>query len=213
MIATAERWRIVAIVEAVLLTLVIGAIIFIGTTTQYTPVIYGVNSTLVQTTANGWSSSTQAGDPGIPVTGALADTPATPSPTAVTAAVGQWFNLARSVDPDNAINYSHTQFLYTMTGGAATGVLADSYKNGNDPFTLSGKETVAVSVDSILPQGSNNYLVDWTETASDLHGVVTGTQKWEAQITVATSPPNDLGTIMHNPLGFYITSLSWTKKS
>jgi len=212
-IAAAERWRIVAIVEAILLTLVIAALIFIAGQTEFTPYVMGVSSSFQQTTSNGWTSTAAGGDAGVPVNTAIADTPATPSPAAVNAAIGQWFTLARGVEPDNQLNYSHTQFVYAMTRGSASGVLSDYYRSGNDPFTLSTKETVAVSVDSLVAQGNNNYLVDWSETASDNSGHVTGTQHWEAQIAIAVSPPNDLGTIMRNPLGFYITSLSWTKKS
>jgi type IV secretory pathway TrbF-like protein len=42
---------------------------------------------------------------------------------------------------------------------------------------------------------------------------VTGTQNWEASLSVAFTPPTNEDQIIKNPIGLYITSVNWTQKS
>jgi type IV secretion system protein VirB5 len=38
------------------------------------------------------------------------------------------------------------------------------------------------------------------------------TTHWETQISVGFHPPTDEATILRNPMGIYVTQLSWTQR-
>jgi type IV secretory pathway TrbF-like protein len=56
--------------------------------------------------------------------------------------------------------------------------------------------------------------VSWTETARDLQGRLSGQTHWQASLTILINPPKDEKTIItgKNPLGIYVSTLSWTQK-
>lgn len=53
----------------------------------------------------------------------------------------------------------------------------------------------------------------WTEVQSDLNGVALGSPThWEAQLQTRIVPPDSDDAILSNPLGFYVTQISWTQQ-
>ena len=53
--------------------------------------------------------------------------------------------------------------------------------------------------------------VEWTETAFDLKGEKIGAQNYKGVITISIHPPADEGLARVNPLGIYVTNVSWSK--
>jgi type IV secretion system protein VirB5 len=123
---------------------------------------------------------------------------------------------ARSVTSDPQVEHEALNGLLTHTRGAADRFLNDYYHSDNfthNPFTVAEKKTVAVQVDSILQLSSRSYQVRWTEEQRDLNGVMTGPPAhWEAVLQTQIVPANSDDAIISNPLGFYVTQISWTKE-
>jgi type IV secretion system protein VirB5 len=57
----------------------------------------------------------------------------------------------------------------------------------------------------------NSYQIDWSESHRDKQGTLERTEKWRAYATVALSPPKDETAAMQNPLGLFVTGVSWAK--
>jgi type IV secretion system protein TrbF len=82
-----------------------------------------------------------------------------------------------------------------------------------DPFKLAEKQTVSIQIDSILQLSPSSYQVRWSEQQRDLNGVVIGAPgHWEAVLQTQIVPPNSDAAIISNPLGFYVTQISWTEQ-
>ncbi len=88
----------------------------------------------------------------------------------------------------------------------------------NDPRVLGRDITRLVEVTSVLavpgaPSGSETWKVTWTETnlARGSGSPATATA-WEAYLTTRTiSPSKADARMMLNPLGLYVSSISWTQ--
>ncbi|MGO9267999.1 MAG: VirB8/TrbF family protein [Candidatus Binataceae bacterium] len=148
--------------------------------------------------------------------------PLKPSPTAdVTERIERYevaifIRNARVVSSDPQIEQQMVDALLAHTRGAADHFLDAYYHADNfvhNPFKLAEKQTTAVQIDSILKASPYGYQVRWTETQRDLNGVVTGAPThWEAVLQTQIVPPNTEEAIVSNPLGFYVTQLSWTEQ-
>ncbi len=92
----------------------------------------------------------------------------------------------------------------------------DSYFHADDfaknPFQIMKHQTVSVQIESILQASSKSYEVRWSETARDMSGAPLGTTHWEAILETEIQPQNSTDTVITNPLGFYVTRLSWAEQ-
>ena len=106
--------------------------------------------------------------------------------------------------------------LLAHARGAADRFLDAYYHSDNfahNPFKLAEKLTISVQIDSILSVLSQTYQVRWTEMQHDLNGVVIGAPThWEAELQTQVIPPSNEDAIISNPLGFYVTQISWTEQ-
>jgi|SRR5579863_3667928 len=124
---------------------------------------------------------------------------------------------ARSVSSDPQVEQQQLNALLAHARGAADRFL-DTYYHAegftHNPFKLAEKLTVAVQIDSILQLSDHSYQVRWTETARDLSGVnLRAPTHWEAQLQTQRIPPDSSDTIVSNPLGLYVTQISWTQQA
>ncbi len=123
---------------------------------------------------------------------------------------------ARSITTDPLVEHQMLDSLLAHARGAADRFL-DTYFHSDDfahnPFKLAEKRTVSVQIDSILRLSPRSYQVRWTEVQHDLNGVVIGLPAhWEAVLQTEIVPPNSDDAIVSNPLGFYVTQISWTQQ-
>jgi type IV secretion system protein VirB5 len=86
--------------------------------------------------------------------------------------------------------------------------LTDWYQQ-NSPFARLQKETTDVSIESIVQQSPKSYEVVWTESIHDLYGQLQGTHRYRAIVTVNTQEVTDPKQALINPLGLYVTNVSW----
>ena len=99
---------------------------------------------------------------------------------------------------------------YAYTRGPAITFL-NTYFLDSNPFEVAETYRVQVKVNSILPISDSSWQVQWSETALPL-GVRQGERTgWQAILTLELDPPESSETLLTNPLGLYVTEISWTQ--
>jgi type IV secretion system protein TrbF len=130
--------------------------------------------------------------------------------------IAAFIRNARSVSSDPQVEHQMLNSLLAHARGAADRFLDAYYHSDSfthNPFQLSEKQTVSIQIDSILQLSSSSYQVRWTEQQRDLNGVVIGPPThWEAVLQTQIAPSNSDDAIVSNPLGFYVTQISWTEQ-
>ena len=130
--------------------------------------------------------------------------------------VASYIHQARAVSSDAQVEQEALNSLLAHTRGAADHFLDEYYHSDNavhNPFQIALKQTVSVQIDSILKLSSNSYEVRWTEVRRDLNGAAVGLPThWEADLQTAIVAPRDGEAIVSNPLGFYVTNITWTEQ-
>jgi type IV secretion system protein VirB5 len=130
--------------------------------------------------------------------------------------VASYIHQARSVSSDPQVEQQALNSLLAHTRGAADHFLDDYYHSDgatHNPFQIAQKQTVSVQIDSILKLSGRSYEVRWTEVQRDLNGAAVGLPThWEADLQTEIVPPGNGGAIVSNPLGFYVTNITWTEQ-
>lgn len=85
-----------------------------------------------------------------------------------------------------------------------------AYAQANDPFKAIGKRSVSVDVGSIVRASDTSFQIRWTEQVF-VEGVPTPPEHWTAILTTAISPPRTEAVLRRNPLGLYVTAMSWSR--
>lgn len=130
--------------------------------------------------------------------------------------VAAFIRNARAVSTDQQVEHQMLNSLLAHARGAADRFLDDYFHSdgfSHNPFKIAEKQTVSVQIDSILQLSPQSYQVRWTEEERDLNGVAFGVPThWEAVLQTQIVPPNSEGAILSNPLGFYVTQITWTEQ-
>jgi len=128
----------------------------------------------------------------------------------VKAQLAAWIIDVRSVSSDPIAQKAALVRAYSTVDQSGASFLNDYYKQ-NSPFDSGQQQTVACSIDEVLPISERTYQVQWTEDARDLQGRLFKTTHWQASLDVGFNPPTDEVGLLKNPLGIYIHSISWTQ--
>ncbi len=130
--------------------------------------------------------------------------------------VAAFIRNARAVSTDQQVEHQMLNSLLAHARGAADRFLDDYFHSdgfSHNPFKIAEKQTVSVQIDSILQLSPQSYQVRWTEAEHDLNGAVFGVPThWEAVLQTQIVPPNSGAAILSNPLGFYVTQITWTEQ-
>jgi type IV secretion system protein VirB5 len=128
------------------------------------------------------------------------------------AALFQWVSDLRTVTTDGVAQRKAIDRVYSMiaNGSPAQVEIGDFYRN-DPPFDRAQKKTVEVDVKAVFPVSDRTYQVEWTEIVRGLSGQIESQDNWKGSVTIAISPPNDERLIRINPLGIYVTNVSWAK--
>ena len=97
---------------------------------------------------------------------------------------------------------------FTSTEGAA--VLSDHARRA-DPFSQVGKTQTTVAVTSVVRASPDSFRLAWTEQRF-ADGQLVATERWTAILTVVVKPPRTAEGLRANPLGVFVTALSWSKE-
>lgn len=128
------------------------------------------------------------------------------------AALFQWVSDLRTVTTDGVAQRKSIDRVYSMiaNGSPAQVEIGEFYRN-DPPFDRAQKKTVEVDVKAVFPVSDRTYQVEWTEMVRGLSGQIESQDNWKGSVTIAISPPNDERLIRVNPLGIYVTNVSWSK--
>jgi type IV secretion system protein VirB5 len=126
------------------------------------------------------------------------------------AVVARWVTNLRTVIADAVAQRRLVDEVYAETGqnSPASATITEFYSK-NSPFDLLTKETVDASVESIVQQSPKTYEVAWTEVTRDLNGNLMSSHRYRAFVSVVTQEVTDARQALVNPLGLYVTNLTW----
>ena len=126
-------------------------------------------------------------------------------------AVADFIRDARSVsaDPLAQVNLMKRVWAYAAPD---TRQLLQAHYRTHDPGAAAAKgERVSVEIESVLLRSDRTWEIRWAETEWDPSGLPKARQRWEARLSVDQQPPGDAETALENPLGLYVTGLSWSR--
>jgi type IV secretion system protein VirB5 len=126
------------------------------------------------------------------------------------AVVARWVTDLRTVVTDAVAQRRLVDEVYAQTGknSPASATITEFYSKSS-PFDLLTKQTVDASVESIVQQSPKTYEVSWTEVTRDLSGSLVATHRYRAFVSVVTEEVTDARQALVNPLGLYVTNLTW----
>lgn len=197
-----RNWQLVAATSLALLTLVLVAYIRMAATAHITPYVVEVDH----------------------LGRAVAFGPATPlrdtDRRIIIAQLTQFIRNIRTVAQSDLVEREYLRLAYAFVDQRAAQFLNTYYADPtHDPRTLALQGPRTVDVNAVLPLPTNGtstsptlWKVTWTETTIPTGG--TGslhTDAWEAFLTIRLVPPTTADRIQDNPLGLYISAISWTQ--
>ncbi len=118
-----------------------------------------------------------------------------------------------SADADTERDLLFSAYAFLGAGARAT---LDAYfaDPAHDPRVLGRSLTRAVEITSVLrlpgPTGKT-WKVAWRETERPRTAGPIHTAAWEAYLTLESHPPTTTEALLRNPLGLYVTDLTWTE--
>jgi type IV secretory pathway TrbF-like protein len=126
------------------------------------------------------------------------------------ASVYRWINDVRSVVTDPVAQRKMVDEAYAMTAAssAASETLTEWFRDSS-PFERLRNGTVDCSIESIVQQSPKAYEIVWAESSRDLFGQVNGIHHYRALVSVTTQAITDSKLALINPLGLFITNVSW----
>lgn len=128
----------------------------------------------------------------------------------VKAQLAAWIVDVRSVSSDPIAEKAWLARAYSLVDSSGAAFLNEYYKE-DSPFDAGQQQTVACSIDEVLPISDKTYQLEWTEDSRDLQGRLFKTTHWQASLEIGFNPPTDESEMLRNPLGIYIHTISWTQ--
>lgn len=116
----------------------------------------------------------------------------------------------RAVSTDPVVMRQAWLRAYDFTDAAGAAALSD-YARRDDPFAQVGRAQVVVTVSSVVRATPDSFRVAWTEQRY-ADGQLAATERWSAILTVVVKPPRTPEGLRANPLGVFISGISWSKE-
>ena len=194
LIVAARNWRLLAVTSSVVALIAVLGLIVIGAKPKVIPYIVAVDN-LGKVVSQGTAVQASVADDRLK-----------------RAALWSWVQDWRMVTSDAAVEKNAIERVYAQIGNGTPAAIriSDAYRD-ESPLKLAQTETVSVNVRALYASSKDSYEVEWTETTFDLKGEQVGTQNYKGVITISIHPPEDEGLARVNPLGIYVTNVSWSK--
>lgn len=126
--------------------------------------------------------------------------------------ISDFIELSRSVVGDNLYQKKRMRWVERrLPSGSVAAHVIDELYTMRPPFATAEHFTYEVEIKTPLRQSDNIFMVEWIEIQRDLSGAVVNTERWKALLTYKLVPQDTEEGIINNPLGFFITDLSWSK--
>ncbi len=118
----------------------------------------------------------------------------------------EFIKKLRGVTIDPEVNQGNFIQALTMTSGAATGVVKDYHRHKS-------QNIINLQITSLILQSPHMIDMRWLETSRDPKtGDKLNSQHFSAELTFRFDKTSTNSVIAeHNPLGFYITNVAWSK--
>lgn len=199
-----RNWQIIAFVSLALLGIAVTTLAKLSLSSRVIPYVVEVDK-LGQIAAVG-----------------PADELRVPSPGLVGSQLAGFVRDVRTVLPAQAakaqVDLMTRAYSFVDQSSPAAGNLNTYFADPkNDPRLLGQALTREVQVTSVLPvpggtDAGSTWKLRWTETEVPLQtGVLPHTKVWEGYLTVRFHPPTTVHTVQQNPLGIFVSTISWTE--
>jgi type IV secretion system protein TrbF len=190
-----RNWQLMAFGLLGLFAIVVVAFVGLAAETRITPYVVEVDK-LGRATAFGPAEQTALSDPRI-----------------VAATLALFIRNVRAVSSDAVVERELLYRAYANTAGKARDFLDDYFSQPeHDPRLLGQRFTRLVEVGAILPvPGSAVWRVQWTERERPVFVGASREAAWEGYLTVRVRRPRTASVVEDNPLGIYVTDLTWTE--
>jgi type IV secretion system protein VirB5 len=194
LIVAARNWRLLAVTSSVVALVAVLGLIVIGAKPKVIPYIVAVDN-LGKVVSQGTAVQASVADDRL-----------------IRAALWSWVQDWRMVSSDATVEKNAIARVYAQIGNGTPAAIriSDAYRD-ESPLKLAQTETVSVNVRALYASSKDSYEVEWTEAIFDLKGEQIGTQNYKGVITISIHPPDDEGLARVNPLGIYVTNVSWSK--
>ena len=118
----------------------------------------------------------------------------------------------RSVVSDGIVQRQMIDRTYAMlSNGTRALALVNEFYRKDPPFARAASSGVSVEISAVMSISEKTWQVDWEEITRDTSGTVTNKLRWKASLTIAFNPPSTERQIRANPVGVFITDLSWSQ--
>lgn len=124
--------------------------------------------------------------------------------------LARFLTLVRSLSIDPVVVRQNWLDAYDYTTDRGAAVL-NEYARANDPFARIGRETVTVQINSVVRASNTSFQVRWTERRY-VNGAAAGVERWTAVVSIVLQTPRTEERLRRNPLGIYVTGLSWSRE-
>jgi type IV secretion system protein VirB5 len=194
LITRARNWRTAALLSSLVALVATAGVVWQSARSRVVPFVVLVDS-LSRPIASGLAEQSSTGDDRLR-----------------RAVLESWIENVRMVTTDGVAQRRAIDRVYAhiASGTAAQAFVSEFYQN-DPPFKRAQTDTVAVEVKSVLATSDHTFEVDWVETARDLFGAVKATDHWKGAFTIALNPPTEERQARINPLGLYVTAVSWAR--
>jgi len=124
--------------------------------------------------------------------------------------LAQFVSDVRSLPSDPVILRQNWLRAYAYATGEAA-VRLGEHARAAEPFARLGREQVTVDVASAVRASPSSFRIEWVERRY-AGGALAGTERWVAILGVELRPPRQPDALRKNPLGVFVTALSWSKE-
>lgn len=116
----------------------------------------------------------------------------------------------RTISTDPVLMRQAWLRAYDFTSPSGAAALSDQARRA-DPFSQVGKAQTTVAVTSVVRASPDSFRLAWTEQRF-ADGQWVATERWSAILTITIKPPRTAEGLRANPLGVFVTALSWSKE-
>ncbi|WP_097991036.1 VirB8/TrbF family protein [Methyloterricola oryzae] len=202
-LSAARTWQIIAISSLAIAFVAVGGAVYVGAQSKFVPYVVEVNE-LGQVQAVNMADKANEADARV-----------------IHASLATWITSARTVTPDVNLQRAAIYKVYAMLSSQDAAYIKMNEWFGRDeaasPFKRAETETVAIEINSVIPQSETTWRVDWTETSRTRDGALKAVPtRYTSLITVYLVPTTSATTeaeIRKNPLGIFVRDFSWSRQS
>ena len=194
LISRARNWRLAAFLALGIAVIETGGLIALSMRSKVVPFVVAIDN-LGRVVASGTADQVSVADDRLK-----------------RAAMVQWVSDWRTVTSDGVAQRKSIDRVYSMIGrGTPAQVQVSEYYRNDPPYKRAQTQMVSVDVKAVYASGDKTWEVEWVEVARGITGDVQSEQRWKGSFTVAVNPPSDERLARVNPLGLFVTNLSWSK--